>query len=422
VVALANPIHDADLIGNTLTALGFALVDGGVQHDLTLSQFKRSLSDFSTRAANADVGLFYYAGHGLQANGINYLVPVDANPTNGITDVPTQMIDASLVLNELDRTHLHLKMMILDACRNNPFATRSLFAGPSNLGGPGGLADMSRGLTSRSPSVGTVIWYATQPGNVAQDGAGNNGPFALAIAHNINVPGRDIYGAFNFTGNEVLQATHNLQQPWLTATPVIPNFYFVGQPVAEQSLLTAMGVSDMAVSALAVNPDERLRQLFSSGVTAHDREFAFGQDYQRVNSQLDSPFWIPDWNSLPRADEYIGNDVRYFWVPLVNLPVVVAALAPAEGFDGHSVSLGSSIVFFFKDRQLFHISIRLRKVDVADSYEWMLNNLFPAGDRTLTIQRATGDTLITAHDLPGWSVIEITQKGVANENASVWHG
>lgn len=161
VQRLANPPNDSDLIASKLASLRFALVGGGSQKNLPLATFNSMLTQFSTSAGNADVGIFYYAGHGVQVNGVNYLVPTDANPT-GIADVATQMIDASSVLAALDKSNIRLKIMILDSCRNNPFATRGLLAN--------GLADMSRGLAGMSTPKGTVIWYATQPGNVANDG------------------------------------------------------------------------------------------------------------------------------------------------------------------------------------------------------------------------------------------------------------
>ena len=410
VVSLANSTHDADLIGNTLQSVGFQLVDGGVQHDVPLARFKSAIVDFSAAAANADVGVFYYAGHGLQLNGVNYLVPVDANPVRGAPDVPTQMIDASLVLSGLDKTNLHLKMMILDACRNNPFASRSLL--PWDLSGPPGLSDMTRNMASMSSPTGTVIWYATQPGNVALDGAGNNGPFALAISHNVNVPGRDLFGTFNSTGLEVMQETKNRQQPWLAATPM-QTFFFVDPGGGRGVFLTQ----------LLQKPAQRIEALFSRGIETPVRSFGLGDTYLKVNTNLDSPLNIPSWNSLPRAGEFPKEEVRYFWVPITNLPVVMSAIAPPSALDGHPVNPASAIVFFFKDQKLFEISIRLRKASASDSYEWLLKPLFPTGNRSITLQSETGTpTLVSARDLSDWTVIEVTKPGIADMSAAAFKG
>jgi uncharacterized caspase-like protein len=218
VTHLANPTNDADLIASKLNSLGFSVVGGNAQNNLDLAGFKSVLVQFSTQAASADVALFYYAGHGVQVDGVNFLVPTDSNPINGVSDVPTQMIDASTVLDGLDRANSRLKIMILDACRNNPFASRGLLAN--------GLADMTSGLAAMQSPQGTVIWYATQLGKTAQDGTGNNGPFALAIAHNIDTPGQDIYAVFNKTALEVMRTTNPQQIPWLAASPLPWDFFF----------------------------------------------------------------------------------------------------------------------------------------------------------------------------------------------------
>ena len=123
----------------------------------------------------ADVALFYYAGHGVQVSGSNYLVPVSANPTRE-ADVDFQMVDVNLVLRQMQGSGTRLNMVILDACRNNPFGARGLRASD------GGLAQM------RAPE-GTLISYATQPGNVAQDGSDGNSPYTKALASTIKQSG-----------------------------------------------------------------------------------------------------------------------------------------------------------------------------------------------------------------------------------------
>ena len=123
----------------------------------------------------ADVALFYYAGHGVQVSGSNYLVPVTANPTRE-ADVDFQMVDVNLVLRQMQGSGTRLNMVILDACRNNPFGARGLRASD------GGLAQM------RAPE-GTLISYATQPGNVALDGADGHSPYTRALASTIKQAG-----------------------------------------------------------------------------------------------------------------------------------------------------------------------------------------------------------------------------------------
>jgi uncharacterized caspase-like protein len=201
VTPLDNPVSDARLMAETLRALGFVIVGGGARLDLDKAQFDASVQGFSEQIQGADVGLFYYAGHGVQVRGANYLVPVSANPARE-TDVDFQMVDTALVLRQMEGAGTKLNIVILDACRNNPFGSRGL------RGSEGGLAQM------HAPE-GTLISYATQPGNVARDGADGNSPYTRALADAIRRPGQDIFQTFNAVGLAVKEATGGAQQPWV---------------------------------------------------------------------------------------------------------------------------------------------------------------------------------------------------------------
>jgi len=218
VPRLDNPANDARLIADTLRALGFTLVGGGAQLDLDKAALDSAVQSFSHQIQGADVGLFYYAGHGVQVRGSNYLVPVGANPTRE-SDVDFQMVDIALVLRQMEGSGTKLNVIILDACRNNPFGGRGLRAAGS------GLAQM------RAPE-GTLISYATQPGNVALDGSDGNSPYTKALAQTVKRPGLDIFQTFNQVGLSVLQATGNAQQPWVSTSPIKGDFYFAGTATA----------------------------------------------------------------------------------------------------------------------------------------------------------------------------------------------
>ena len=213
VARLDNPRNDASLMAETLTTLGFTLVGGRAQLDLDKAALDMSVQNFGRQVQGADVALFYYAGHGVQVSGANYLVPVNANPTRE-ADVDFQMVDINLVLRQMQGSGTKLNMVILDACRNNPFGTRGLRAAD------GGLAQM------RAPE-GTLISYATQPGSVAQDGSGGNSPYTRALASTIREPGLDIFQTFNRVGLAVKRATGGSQQPWVSSSPIDGTFYFV---------------------------------------------------------------------------------------------------------------------------------------------------------------------------------------------------
>ena len=158
VPRLANPGNDATLIATTLQQLGFTLVGGAAQENVDKAHFDRLVQDFGRAIQGADVALFYYAGHGMQVGGSNWLVPTDANPTRP-QDLEFQMVNADLVLKQMNGAGTRLNLVILDACRNNPFGVLG------DRAVQGGLAQM------RAPE-GTMISFATQPGNVAADGTG----------------------------------------------------------------------------------------------------------------------------------------------------------------------------------------------------------------------------------------------------------
>ena len=232
VSPLENPKNDALLIADTLGRLGFALIGGRAQVDLDKTQFDSVVQRFGNQLVGADVALFYYAGHGLQVRGTNYLVPVTANPTRE-TDVDFQMIDVALVLRQMEGAGTKLNLVILDACRNNPFGGRGLRASD------GGLAQI------RAPE-GTLLSYATQPGNVALDGNDGHSPYTRALAETMQKPGLDVLQTFNQVGLIVKRATGSSQQPWVSTSPIDGSFYFsaaVGGQVATAGPTTTVSPS-----------------------------------------------------------------------------------------------------------------------------------------------------------------------------------
>jgi TPR repeat protein len=234
VPRLTNPGNDATLIATTLRSLGFTLVGGGTQENVDKAHFDRLVQDFGRAIQGADVALFYYAGHGMQVDGSNWLVPTDANPTRP-QDLEFQMVNAELVLKQMDGAGTRLNLVILDACRNNPFATLGTRAVQ------GGLAQM------RAPE-GTMISFATQPGNVAADGSGADGPYATALAAAMRQPGLDIFRVFNQVGLTVKRSTDGVQLPWVSSSPIDGEFYFT------QTDATSDPTSDALASAAEVAP------------------------------------------------------------------------------------------------------------------------------------------------------------------------
>lgn len=210
---LANPVGDAELMADSLKSVGFELVGGKAQTDLDRAGFERAVREFGAALSDGAVGLFYYAGHGVQVQGANYLVPVSANPTTG-ADVDFQLIDANTVLKAMASGRSGLNIVIFDACRNNPFGVNK-------------LRDIGRGLAIMQAPRGTLISYATQPGNVAMDGDKGHSPYAAALAETIRKPGLPLLQVFNEVALSVDRTTSGGQQPWTASSPLEGDFFFV---------------------------------------------------------------------------------------------------------------------------------------------------------------------------------------------------
>lgn len=240
VTPLDNPSKDATLMADTLSSVGFTLVGGAAQLDLDRDAMADVVQRFGRELGGADVGLFYYAGHGVQVAAQNYLVPVGANPTRA-TDVDWQMIEVGKVLNQMQASGTRLNLVILDACRNNPFGSRGLRATT------GGLAQM------QAPA-GTLIAYATQPGAVAQDGSDGHSPYTKALAETIKRPGLSIFDTFNAVGVAVKHVTADAQQPWLSSSPIDGQFYFV-PPASQTSPAPAQAALTPPPNPLRADPD-----------------------------------------------------------------------------------------------------------------------------------------------------------------------
>ncbi len=250
---LPNPANDARLVGNTLRGLQFTLVGGGAQIDLDIASLNRVVRTFREQLSGADVGLFYYAGHGMQIKGQNYLVPVDANPTVE-ADVDFQMLDMNVVLRQMESTGTKLNLVILDACRNNPFGGR-------------GLRSATSGLATMQAPEGTLISFATQPGNVALDGSGGNSPYTTALVHSMRKPGLGIFRAFNDVGLSVSQVTAGAQKPWMSSSPIKGDFYFspprnTPAPSTEKSPATVDDRPARAWDAVKTTSDQTVLQAF----------------------------------------------------------------------------------------------------------------------------------------------------------------
>ncbi|MFM8331237.1 MAG: SUMF1/EgtB/PvdO family nonheme iron enzyme [Candidatus Methylumidiphilus sp.] len=213
---LDNADNDAQLIAKTLQNLGFALVGGKALLDLDKSAMDQAVQAFGSDLRPDSVALFYYAGHGNQIGNANYLLPVDANPFKP-SDFDFQTLEATKVLKQMQDAGTRLNIVILDACRTNPFGGRGLLRA-----GEAGLAQME-------PPAGTLIAYAAGVGKAAQDGpAGGNSPYTRALAQAMRQSGLTLWETFNAVGLEVKQGTDGVQTPWISNEPIQGSFCFAG--------------------------------------------------------------------------------------------------------------------------------------------------------------------------------------------------
>jgi len=201
---LANPVNDAALIAAKLKAAGFDVVDS--RHDLSALQTRRALRDFEDNARDADIAVIYYAGHGIEVDGTNYLIPVDAKLERD-SDVYDEALSLDRVLVAVEPAR-KLRLVILDACRDNPFARTMKRALASR--------SISSGLAKIEPtSPNTLIAYSAKAGSTAEDGNGKDSPFTIALAGHLTTPGLDVRKAFGFVRDDVLKATSNRQEPFV---------------------------------------------------------------------------------------------------------------------------------------------------------------------------------------------------------------
>jgi len=214
---LINPTRDAPLLASTLRNAGFESVV--VKTDLTREGTIQALRDFAAIADTADWAVVYYSGHGIEFGGANYMIPIDAR-LKADRDIDLEAVNVGQVMNAIEGAK-RLRVIILDACRDNPFASQMRRTNASR--------SLGRGLASIEPEAGTLVVYAAKHGEVALDGSGTNSPFVEALVKRINQrPGLEIRRLFDFVRDDVLASTGKKQQPFSYGSlSASEDFYFV---------------------------------------------------------------------------------------------------------------------------------------------------------------------------------------------------
>jgi TPR repeat protein len=273
VGALANPANDAASMGELFKAARFDVVR--ILNDLGVSELRKALRDFALKAAGADIAVVFYAGHGIEIDGHNYLIPVDAALAHDI-DVEDETIDLDRMLQLLEPAK-RLKLVILDACRNNPFAGK-----------------MQRTIASRAIGRGlgrpevqtrnTLVAYAARAGSTADDGQGAHSPFTAALLRHLTTPGLDLRIALGNVHDEVLAASNNAQEPFLYGAmgggtlALVPGS---GEPPQQQALLLPPPRIDEQRAAAV----EECDLLAASKFDTTRRASVPGVDFDKIDSE-----------------------------------------------------------------------------------------------------------------------------------------
>jgi hypothetical protein len=225
VVNLANPAHDAQDVSEALKRLGFTV---NTVTDADFDGFRRALRDFGRMAPKADMAVFYFAGHGVEIDGNNWLLPTDAELKSDI-DARTEAIGLRSAMEAVAAAKT-LGLVILDACRNNPFSSMR----------KSGLTRSVQmlGLAPVEPTDNVLVAYAARDGTVAADGAGRNSPYAAALLKHIETPGLEVDFLFRNVRDDVMAATNNEQQPFVYGSLSSNEIYFKPPPVGPAAVDT----------------------------------------------------------------------------------------------------------------------------------------------------------------------------------------
>ncbi|GBF53037.1 serine/threonine kinase [Microcystis sp. 0824] len=231
---LDTPLNDATDMANALKELGFEVI---LLKDSSKRQMDDALDQFTTRINQGYVGLFYYAGHGMEVEGENYLIPVNAQ-IKYKKDVEYESMPLGKILGRMEDAGNRINIVILDACRDNPF--RKFWR------------SSSRGLTAPLQAVsGTLIAFATAPGKVASDGTGRNGLFTSYLLKYIKTPNMEVDSMLRKVRSDVVQNTNNYQVPW-TSSSLIGEFAFNQKTETTSPIVTSPPVPNPSPSIAAV--------------------------------------------------------------------------------------------------------------------------------------------------------------------------
>ena len=282
---LRNPANDANDMARMLERIGFEVI---LKTNANKRTMLEAINQFGKSLRNAEVGLFFYAGHGMQVNRLNYLIPIGAYVTDE-TDVEIEGVDARRILGRMETAANDVNIIFLDACRDNPFQ-RS-------------FRSTSRGLVKMDAPKGTFIAYATSPGDVAEDGRERNSPFTKHVLRNITVPDIPIEKMMKKVRRGVLSETNDKQMPW-QASSLTGDFYFASptSDIAPEPQASTQLADERAKLERERQELERLKLEFErKKLEAERKRFEEDQKKETVVASID-----PKGREIVRDGHYIA--------------------------------------------------------------------------------------------------------------------
>ena len=286
---LVNPANDAEAVSILLKSAGFDVVE--TRQNLDINDMRRAVRDFSDRTLDADIAVVFYAGHGIEVDGSNYLVPVDAKLDRDI-DVDDETVSLDRVLKVIEPAK-RLRLVILDACRDNPFVRMMRRTTASRA--------ITRGLARVEPVTSdTLIAFAAKAGSTAADGGGINSPFTAALLRHLVTPGLDVRLAFGQVRDDVMKATGNRQEPFVYGS-------LGGAVVALASLTNVEPIPTIDPNAVAARDYEAAANLntkaaWDAFLAAHPAGF-YAALAKAQREKLDKTVYRPENNSSESTDK-----------------------------------------------------------------------------------------------------------------------
>lgn len=343
---LLNPVNDARDIARNLESFGFKVI---LKENANFNDMKRAIREFGRSLHTNSVGLFYYSGHGMQVSGENYLIPVAAELHNE-EEIEYETVNAGFVLAQMEAARNRMNIVILDACRNNPFA-RS-------------FRSATRGLATMNAPTGTLIAYATAPGSTASDGTGKNGLYTEELLAQMNVPGQKIEDVFKRVRANVINRSNAQQTPW-EASSLIGDFYFTN-PKQETAKLESITANAVAIADKATTVWRSDGELY--WLTVNDTEIQAetvsgysGDDLLVYHAQSNKTYVLRNFkahgdNTSRVAGELLSTETAFwkgkdglFWLAVNGIAIQQEVTSGWAGADLVVYHRPSNITYVLKD-------------------------------------------------------------------------